>query len=257
MAVAALGAIGIGTGLLALVLPSGSIWDRLHRGLLPQPPSSGLDVPRPLPLDRYDRRAARWAPVRIEAVARTAPDPAASSIATLATTTPEGTSNLVLVLRGTRREAGRLWVRVRLPARDSDRATGWVPRSALGGYRVVLTRLVVDLETRTATLRRRGRVLMRVPVGVGRPTAPTPRGQFYVRDRLSRYASPFYGPLAFGTSAQSRVTDWPAGGFVGIHGTDQPWLVPGDVSAGCIRMRNADVERLGRLMPVGTPLTIR
>jgi lipoprotein-anchoring transpeptidase ErfK/SrfK len=73
-----------------------------------------------------------------------------------------------------------------------------------------------------------------------------------------RYRSAFYGPLAFGTSARSPVlTDWPGGGFVGIHGTNQPKLIPGRVSHGCIRMRNPDIERLGRLMPVGTAITIR
>ena len=46
------------------------------------------------------------------------------------------------------------------------------------------------------------------------------------------------------------------GGFVGIHGTDRPELLPGRVSHGCIRMRNPDILRLGRLMPVGTPVTI-
>jgi lipoprotein-anchoring transpeptidase ErfK/SrfK len=34
-------------------------------------------------------------------------------------------------------------------------------------------------------------------------------------------------------------------------------LIPGQVSHGCIRMRNRDILRLARLMPVGTPLTIR
>ena len=53
------------------------------------------------------------------------------------------------------------------------------------------------------------------------------------------------------------LTDWPAGGFVGIHGTDRPELIPGRVSHGCIRLRNADILRLGRLMPVGTPITVR
>ncbi|CAA9524883.1 MAG: Protein erfK/srfK precursor, partial [uncultured Solirubrobacteraceae bacterium] len=47
------------------------------------------------------------------------------------------------------------------------------------------------------------------------------------------------------------------GGFVGIHGTDRPDLIPGRVSHGCIRMRNPDILRLGRLMPVGTPVVIR
>lgn len=79
-----------------------------------------------------------------------------------------------------------------------------------------------------------------------------------IRNELTRYASAFYGPVAFGTTARSAVlTDWPAGGFVGIHGTDAPGLIPGRVSHGCIRMRNHDIRRLATLMPVGTPLTIR
>ena len=99
--------------------------------------------------------------------------------------------------------------------------------------------------------------MLRAPVGVGLSQWPTPRGRFYVRNKLVRYRSDFYGPLAFGTSARSAVlTDWPGGGFVGIHGTNQPELIPGRVSHGCIRMRNRDIERLGRLLPVGTPITI-
>jgi lipoprotein-anchoring transpeptidase ErfK/SrfK len=99
--------------------------------------------------------------------------------------------------------------------------------------------------------------VLRVPVAVGAPGWETPPGTFYVRNRLSRYRSPAYGPVAFGTSARSpTATDWPAGGFVGIHGTDQPDLIPGRVSHGCIRMRNADIRALARLMPVGTPVVI-
>jgi lipoprotein-anchoring transpeptidase ErfK/SrfK len=35
-----------------------------------------------------------------------------------------------------------------------------------------------------------------------------------------------------------------------------PALVPGRVSHGCIRMRNADILTLARRMPIGTPLRI-
>jgi lipoprotein-anchoring transpeptidase ErfK/SrfK len=137
-------------------------------------------------------------------------------------------------------------------------STGWVPRSALGGYGVATTRLVVDRRRFTATLRRNGRRVFRARIGIGRAGAPTPRGEFIVRNRLTRYRSAFYGPLAFGTSARSpTLTDWPGGGFVGIHGTNRPDLIPGRVSHGCIRMRNAAILRLGRLMPPGTALTIR
>ena len=136
-------------------------------------------------------------------------------------------------------------------------STGWVPRSALGGYEAVDTRLDVDLERLRLILFRGGRPIMSAPIGIGTPDHPTPRGHFYVRNRLARYSSPAYGPIAFGTSARSpTLTDWPAGGFVGIHGTDRPDLLPGRVSHGCIRLRDSDILALARRMPVGTPLTI-
>ena len=94
-------------------------------------------------------------------------------------------------------------------------------------------------------------------VGVGRTIWPTPRGEFYVVEKLADFGNPFYGPVAFGTSARSTtLTDWPGGGVVGIHGTDAPQLLPGRVSHGCIRLPNDAIVRLARLMPLGTPVTI-
>jgi lipoprotein-anchoring transpeptidase ErfK/SrfK len=123
---------------------------------------------------------------------------------------------------------------------------------------VVRTHLIVDLSGRRATLLRNGQTIFSAPVGIGTARSPTPTGSFYVRSRLTRYGDAFYGPVAFGTSARSAVlTDWPAGGFVGIHGTSQPGLIPGRVSHGCIRLRNPAVVRLASLMPIGTPLIIR
>jgi lipoprotein-anchoring transpeptidase ErfK/SrfK len=102
-------------------------------------------------------------------------------------------------------------------------------------------------------------VVFRARVGVGQPQWPTPRGQFYIRAKLKGYgaAGSFYGPLAFITSATSaQLTDWPGGGLVGVHGTSLPGLIPGKISHGCVRMRNADILKLEKLMPVGTPLTV-
>src|SRR5436305_485615 len=69
--------------------------------------------------------------------------------------------------------------------------------------------------------------------------------------------NPIYGPYAFGTGAYSVLSDWPGGGVIGIHGTDQPELIPGRPSHGCIRVPDSAITRLWRLMPVGTPVTIR
>jgi hypothetical protein len=228
--------------------------------------ASALSVPRPVkrafvpskptPL-RISPDLTRWAVVRTAVAARVRPSPRARIAARVETQTPEGTSNIVLVLGSRFDRAGDLWIQVRLPAFGQPR-TGWVPRNALGGYGTVATHLVVNLKTFRATLFRNGRVILRADVGIGKPSWPTPRGDFYIRNKLTGFASPTYGPVAFGTSARSSVlTDWPAGGYVGIHGTDEPDLLPGRVSHGCIRMRNADIVRLARLMPMGTPLTIR
>jgi lipoprotein-anchoring transpeptidase ErfK/SrfK len=203
---------------------------------------------------RHDTAASWWATVMQPVTAVRAPGGAAP-VAALGTLTPEQTTNLVLVLGSVRRH-GREWVRIRLPVLPNN-TTAWVPRSALGGYHFVTTHLVVDLRALRATLFRDGHAVFSAPVGIGQPQWPTPRGEFYIRDKLTGYASAFYGPVAFGTSARSAVlTDWPDGGFVGIHGTDAPGLIPGRVSHGCIRFRNRDILRLAKLMPVGTPLTI-
>ena len=231
-----------------------SSFDERARGL-PPPRRPGFLIGGPRLLDRAET-VSRWAPVSREVAVRLGPSAAAPAITSLGTDTPEATTNLVLVLEE-RRAGGALWTHVRVPILPNN-TTGWVPRSALGGYRFVHTRLVVDVRRLTATLLEDGEPVFAAPVGVGQDLWPTPRGEFYVRSRLAGFDDPFYGPVAFGTSARSAVlTDWPSGGFIGIHGTNEPELIPGRVSHGCIRLRNDDILRLSGLMPVGTPVTIR
>jgi lipoprotein-anchoring transpeptidase ErfK/SrfK len=222
---------------------------------LPPPEQPAFEVGRPHLLSRSET-AARFAPVLHSVEALSDAEAGAAPVVRVDARTPEQTANIVLVV-GERRRSTGLWVHVRLPVLPNGR-TGWIPRAALGGYEFVHTHLVVDRARLDATLFDDGRPIFRAPVGVGKPSSPTPSGEFYVRDRVSGFGDPFYGPIAFGTSARSAVlTDWPDGGFVGIHGTNEPQLIPGAISHGCIRLRNADIRRLARLMPVGTPLTIR
>ena len=66
-----------------------------------------------------------------------------------------------------------------------------------------------------------------------------------------------YGTHAIGTSAYApSLSDWPGGGVVGLHGTNQPGLIPGRPSHGCIRLRNRDIQRLYRLASRGTPIRV-
>jgi lipoprotein-anchoring transpeptidase ErfK/SrfK len=262
IAVALLLASGVAAALVAMVHHSSARTPRTQTESfsaearrLPQPERPALTVAPPNLLNQGETRA-RFAAVLRTVVARSEPSQAAAAVAPLERETSERTTNVVLVI-GARTRPDGLWVRVRLPVLPNNR-TGWVPRRALGGYAFVHTHLVVDRSRLTATLFRDGRKVFAAPVGIGESSSPTPAGEFYVRDRLNGFGDPFYGPVAFGTSARSAVlTDWPDGGFVGIHGTNEPGLLPGRVSHGCIRLRNPDILTLSRLMPVGTPVTIR
>ena len=211
--------------------------------------------PRTFVLSSSKDERYRWAFVMRPVVARSAPRRTAAVVAKLGRWTAEGTSNLVLTLSGERTRRG-VWIKVRLPILPANR-TGWVTRRSLSDWKELRTRLVIDRRRLTATLFRRGKVIFRAPVGVGQGHWPTPRGEFFIRNQLYGFGNPVYGPIAFGTSARSSVlTDWPGGGFIGIHGTNQPRIIPGRVSHGCIRLKNPHILRLARLLPVGTPLTV-
>ena len=85
------------------------------------------------------------------------------------------------------------------------------------------------------------------------------RGVNFITDKLETPdPDGAYGPYALGLSAYSDVLTEFAGGAgqVGIHGTNDPSVIGQEVSAGCIRLRNEDIERLVPLLPLGTPVEI-
>ena len=218
------------------------------------PPAPAVAVPPPRRLDETVP-TTHWASLTRDVEVYVSPSRESGRVALLGQFTPEGTDNIVIPFRRAVDDDGRPWAQVQIPGLPA-RQTGWVERDALGPGGASRARLVVDRERLTLSYVRAGREIMRARIGVGRRDAPTPVGRFYVRNKLTRYASPRYGPLAYGLSARSRLTDWPGGGFIGIHGTDRPDLLPGAVSHGCIRMANEDIVRLGRLLRVGTPVVI-
>jgi L,D-transpeptidase-like protein len=232
----------------------------------PPPAAEPQPMPPPTPAKGHrprtrrlsnERTVSRWVYLLRRTAPRRAPSRRAARVARLRTLTSDGTPELVLALSMRRDRHGRLWVRVRLPMRPNGRK-GWIPRSHLGSFHTVRTRLWIDRGRLTAKLYRSGRLVWRSRIGVGRPGWPTPAGRFYVRERLIPLVrGSVYGVFAFGTSAYSPVlTDWPGGGVVGIHGTNEPDLIPGRISHGCIRVRNAPILQLRRLMPLGTPIRI-
>lgn len=204
-----------------------------------------------------ERTLTRWAHPVGRAPIRARPRADANAIVSTHGQTEDGFPEVYLALRRWTDGQGHGWLKIRIPMRPNGR-TGWVRDSALGPLYVVRTRLVVDRGSRRATLFKKGRRIWSAPIGVGKPSTPTPAGHFWIREKF-KTGDPggAYGPAAFGTSAYSVLSEWPGGGVIGIHGTDAPSLIPGAPSHGCIRVKNGALMELWKLLPIGTPLLIK
>jgi hypothetical protein len=200
----------------------------------------------------------RWAYVVWAAPIRSSPLNAAPVIGSLHILTEERTSTVYEVLSRWVDPHGEAWLRIRVPLVRDASLRGWVPETSLGTLHTDHTLLQIDTEALRATLYYNLHVIWTAPVGIGKPGTTTPHGHFYIREGLKLgTATSLYGVYAFGTSAYSpTLTDWPGGGVIGIHGTNQPQLIPGRPSHGCVRVRNPDMLRLSHLMPLGTPVWI-
>lgn len=241
-------------GALALALAPGAGAARTPAPATAGDPLAALQRPGDRVVLSDERTVTRWAHAADTAAIRRAPGTTAKVVGHLRFTTEDAQPEVYLVLDAVLGATGVVWVHLRVPARPNGQ-TGWVPADRLSALYVVRTQLVIDRGARTATLYRAGHEVWRSRVGVGAPQTPTPRGRFYVREVL-RGDGRAYGPWAFGTSAYSRLSDWPRGGVVGLHGTDRPQLIPGAPSHGCVRIPNDRVRALKRLMRVGTPVRI-
>ena len=203
-----------------------------------------------------EESVTRVANAVLTAPVRRQPTPSSPLAGRLRVKTEDGPLEVYLVLESRLDSRGRVWLHVRLPKRPNGQ-TGWVTEGALSDLRVVRTKLRLNLTTLRATLYRGGRKVWVSPIGVGASRTPTPVGRYWIRSRLRNLrGSAAYGPWAFGTSAYSVLSDWPGGGVVGIHGTNQPGLIPGRPSHGCVRVPNGKIRRLAVLMPIGTPVEI-
>jgi lipoprotein-anchoring transpeptidase ErfK/SrfK len=149
------------------------------------------------------------------------------------------------------------FVQVYLPERPNE-AQGWVPRADVT-FTSDPYRITISLSARQLTLYNAGAVAFQTSVAPGEPTSPTPTGHFYVTEvlRLSDAGSA-YGPYALGTSGFSNTYfSFDGGpGQVAIHGTNQPWLIGGYASHGCVRLTNDAITSLAQQVKAGTPVEI-
>jgi lipoprotein-anchoring transpeptidase ErfK/SrfK len=184
---------------------------------------------------------------------RTSPDRSAKVVRLLQQFRPDYRLQIVLAVGQASAPDGSVWFKLNLPMRPNG-TVGWIPAASVT-LRPTQGRIVVHRGLKQIEVFRDGKRLLRAKVAVGAPGRETPLGEFYVTARFVP-DDPFLGSFALETSAYSRLTEWPGGGKVGIHGTSKPWLLGKAVSHGCVRVSNRTALALRRLAPVGTPISI-
>jgi lipoprotein-anchoring transpeptidase ErfK/SrfK len=184
---------------------------------------------------------------------RASPDRAAKIVRLLQQFRSDYRLQIVLAVGQASAPDGSAWFKLNLPMRPNG-TVGWIP-AASAALKPTQSRIVVDRGLKRIALYRGSKRLLHAKVAVGAPGRETPLGEFYVTARFVP-DDPFLGSYALETSAYSRLTEWPGGGKVGIHGTSKPWLLGKAVSHGCVRVSNQTALALRRLAPVGTPISI-
>lgn len=149
------------------------------------------------------------------------------------------------------------WLVVLLPVRPNG-STGYIRRSD-----VTLSQHTYRIEVRlsefTMTVTRGGEPIYDFTVGVAKENTPTPGGRYYTTELLRPpTADSVYGTYAYGLSGYSEsFTTFNGGpGQLGIHGTNDPTSIGRQVSSGCVRLNNADIEQLAGILPLGVPVDI-
>ena len=149
------------------------------------------------------------------------------------------------------------WVKVLLPVRPNG-STGWIKRRQVKLLQHDF-RIEVLLDRHRLRAYDGDEVILNTEIAVGTQDTPTPGGRYYIKELLKPpNPNGVYGTYAYGLSGFSNVLESFAGGegVIGIHGPNDPSVIGSAVSAGCIRMTNEDIEKLVRVLPLGTPVEI-
>jgi len=169
----------------------------------------------------------------------------------------------LLILSGLRVDQGRCCVRVRLPWRPNN-AAGWI-NANLVLVKETQWRIEVSTAQRTLTLLKAGKPVRTVSVVDGKPSTPTPTGEFAVAWAVRWHPNDFLGSWVLELTAHSDILRQYDGGdgTVGIHGRGGASLVDplgSALSHGCVRLANDSIDWLvgtvGANWLPGTPVQI-
>ncbi|MGI9657560.1 MAG: L,D-transpeptidase [Gaiellaceae bacterium] len=192
--------------------------------------------------------------VRLTAPVRKAPRDSARVVHRFAQFRGDFRPTVVYVLSRRVKKRSADWYRVFVPGRPNGRK-GWMKVDELRLNEPAGVEIIVRRGARKLELRRGKKLILRTKVAVGKPGAETPLGRFYVAAAF-KPGHRFLGKYAFETSAYSRLSQWPGGGIVGIHGTYQPELLGKAVSHGCVRVSNEAVLAIKRHIELGATFTV-
>lgn len=149
------------------------------------------------------------------------------------------------------------WLEVMLPGRP-DGSTGWIAQTGTREH-VTGWRILVDLTARRVRVYRDGLTLRTFQAVVGKPSTPTPTGQFFVEETVQMQPGQADGPFALALSARSNVLQEFEGGpgQIGIHGRNGLGGTLGAAeSHGCVRLATASIDWLAARIGPGTPVRI-
>lgn len=102
----------------------------------------------------------------------------------------------------------------------------------------------INRDARTLTLFHGGAVVGSYPVAIGKPSTPTPLGNFSIVEKRMNPGG------AFGARWMRFYSGY------GIHGTNNPSSIGKAVSNGCVRMYNSDAIQVYNKVSYGTPVRI-
>ncbi|HEY2355319.1 MAG TPA: L,D-transpeptidase family protein [Gaiellaceae bacterium] len=186
---------------------------------------------------------------------RSKPASSAKKIAVMKYFRPDYRVQEIFAVSSVTSSSGKPWYHIMVPGRPNGRY-GYIPASSVS-LSPTIAQIVVNRSKRVIDVYRNNKHVWHGKVAVGAPGMETPLGHYYVQVAFKPVNDPFLGVWALETSAYSKLSDWPGGGVVGIHGTNEPWLLGKAVSHGCVRVSNTTARKLKRYVPVGTPITIK
>ena len=107
-------------------------------------------------------------------------------------------------------------------------------------------KIYIELSKRRLLLKNNNNIYGTYPVAVGKPSTPTPIGDFEILNKIMNPGG------VLGTRWMQFT--WQEHG---IHGTNQPSSIGKAISLGCVRMYNHHAEAVYSQVITGTPVIIR